>query len=60
MPSLLHLLPVHLDLELGHVDPVAAEDPGQLRRLVGLPEQRLGGVVQRGLAQAGAVLQLAA
>ena len=54
----LHLVPIHLDVELGHVDPVAAEDPRQLGRLIRLAEERLGGVVERGLAQAGAVLQL--
>ena len=58
IPSLLHLLPIDLDVELRHVDPVAAEDPRQLRRLIGPPEERLGGVVERGLAQPGAVLQL--
>ena len=58
MPSLLHLLAIHLDLELRHVDPVAGEHSGQLGRLIGPPDQRLGGLVQRGLAEARAVLEL--
>ena len=56
-PLLLHLLAVDVDVELRHVDLVAREEAGELRRLVGLAEQRLGRVVQRGLAEAGAVLE---
>ncbi len=38
----LDLLPIDLDLELRHVDPVAAEDPGQRRSLICPPEQLPG------------------
>ncbi len=52
------LLAVHVHVELRNVDLVAAEQAGELGRLIGAPQQRLGGPVQLALAEPGAVLEL--
>ncbi|MNR00469.1 hypothetical protein D3C85_1162420 [compost metagenome] len=52
--------PVHVGMELWHVDLEAGEHPGQLRRLGGGGDEAFGRLVQRRVAQPGAVLQLQA
>ena len=49
---------VDVGIELRHVDLVAGEQAGELRRRRGLGQERLGRLVERLVAEAGAVLDL--